>query len=173
MVTEPQKAAMVTEPQGLLVTTDVDQGQELVNGMEPGEEEEEEDTSWVAEDSDPVGVVSGHGQTAAEHVVQREENPVFRLAPSHSFSPSLFQTRVNPGPAAMRSRPLLTSTPQLSPVNEQGLSRHGNQPTNPPTRSCVAQPRLKSIPEQSPFHSAKPTFQNSFSSSRAVDSSHR
>ena len=134
---------MATEPQ--VKVADVEQRQELVNGMEP---EVDEDASWVAEDTEPVGVAGGCGQS--EHVVRREENPAFRA--SHTLYQSPFQSRMARG--LVGSRPLLTSTPQLSPVTEmEGAVPHSRQPRAAPPPS-----RLQSIPEQSQVHPTRSVF---------------
>ena len=175
---------MVTEPQRPLVAAEREGQQAVENGLA-------DDTSWIAEDADPVGVASGRGQGIdpvgvasgqgqgiTEHLVRREENPAFRPPPSHALSPSLFQPRTNPG---LRSRPLLTSTPQLSPVNEadeQGYPRHDNyhndnrgHRSNIPSR-LIQPPRLQSIPEQSPYHSSKSVFHTTPSALVTVDGWH-
>ena len=154
----------------------------MVNGLGPSE-----DASWIAEDTtNPVGVVSGRSQL--EHVVRREENPAFFRPPSHALSPSLFQHRMKPSITAgsvLRSRPLLTSTPQLSPVSEADerghhhdnqadesdfRSRYGNQVTS---RVAQQPAHLESIPEQSPFHSATSVFHVAPSASVAPDTGDR
>ena len=186
---------LVTTPCQPLVETDMEQGQ--VNGMEP---EEDSSSSWVAEDTttsshhtehrehtDHSSHVQSshhtehrehteHSSQHTEHSVERMENPAFTAAiPRHVPSSSSFGSGMRPGPGfttrVIRSRPLLTSTPQLSPVNEadeQGLthyhrvnvaphndsirsSRHGN-------RTESQSSRLPSIPEQSPAHSVQSVF---------------
>ena len=185
MMTELQKPVALSEE---IVEKDDKQEEEeekggrvgvMVNGLEPSE-----DASWIAEDTtDPVGVVSGWSQS--EHVVRREENPAFFRPPSHALSPSLFQHRMKPSAAAssvLRSRPLLTSTPQLSPVceaDERSHPHHDNQADESDFRSRYGnqvtyrvpqQPeRLESIPEQSPFHSATSVFHAAPSASVAPD----
>ena len=157
--------------------------------------DEDSSSSWVAEDgAGPHGATSTTRQTAisaatstphpapgpapAELTVQKMVNPVFTRDPQQV--PALSQFR-KPGSGftahVLRSQPLLTSTPQLSPlseVDEERQSRlkpdirhhdncdgyrsnrnshHGNQMGS---QNSVAS-KMPSIPEQSPFHTAPPS----------------
>lgn len=161
---------MVTEP-CVPLEPSAEQGP-VMNGMEPVDES---NTSWVAEDVDTSGQEAGlsGGQTGLpEHSVEKIQNPAFGTVPNHALSPSLFRSGIRHGSGftsrVLRTRPLSTSTPQLSPVNEsdeQGQpchrgeesasqyhtnrdSHHGNQRGS----------KLPSIPEQSPYHTVKSVF---------------
>ena len=198
MVTEPQKPLLLSageeqgeergggegggEGEGRGGEEGGEEGERLVNGLEP-----QDDVSWVAEDADDdVGVASGRSQTVSEHIVRREENPAFQPPPSHTLSPSLFQSRMKPVPvpgSVLRSLPLLTSTPQLSPCNETDQRAHhhrGNQAGDESNysgrygdhmtpRMVQQAPRLQSIPEQSPFHTTRSVFHTTPSASVAAD----
>ena len=144
--------------------------------------EEDSNSSWVAEDaSDELeDETCQTGLTGSVlivpsrfHTAPPRPHPVPLLGPlKTTFSPS-FAAHPPPSfrPPSLHTRPLSTSTPQLSPVNEEGhphsgealegvrdytypLQRPGHQP-HPPQRAAVD--GLHSIPEQSLFHTT-PTF---------------
>ena len=188
---------MVTEPSGPLA--DVEQGQ--VNGMGS---DEDSSSSWVAEDgAGPHGATPTTRHTAisaatstphpapgptagpapAELTVEKMVNPVFTRDPHRvefRKSGSGFTAHV------LRSQPLLTSTPQLSPLSEVDEERqphlkpdishhdncdgyrgdknshHGNQMGS---QNSVAS-KMPSIPEQSPFHTAPPSVSGASSVNR-------
>ena len=175
------------------------QGPCQANGMGP---DNESSSSWIAEDEEgsttnktswtgPQTGLSGAktGQSGSsvypgpeEHNVQRVENPVLGTVPNHAHSPSVLHSRMKPGSEftsrVLRTRPLSTSTPQLSPVNEsdeQGPPRHGEKAALCHRGNCDSHhgsrlshrgnrvgsqlthdsSKLASIPEQSPFHSTQ------------------
>lgn len=142
----PSPTLMVAQPSTFLLDNrkGMEQGHSRmecsVDGMEQGPEDDS-NSSWVAEDTSDeleegtgqtglTGSVQGSPTAAAtvEHRVQRLVNPGFGPAsrprgrgasPSPfsagTVSSSSFSSRV------LRTRPLSTSTPQLSPINEEEL----------------------------------------------------
>lgn len=116
-----------------------------LDGMEQ-RPEDDSNSSWVAEDTSDE-MEEGTGQTRVtgsvqvsptdpavgwpvpvEHRVQRMVNPVFGPAsrpPERGSSLSTFSTRTVASSSfssrVLRTRPLSTSTPQLSPINEEEL----------------------------------------------------
>ena len=168
---------MTSEPQKpLLLTGDREHQKEeeeggregvVVNGLD------NESVSWVAEDT-PDPVTSQQTQEDVEYSVKRERNPAFPRPSSHSSSPAMFRpqmkSRLSTG-SLLRSRPLLTSTPQLSPVNEADerghprhddetdYARHRHPATQPVVHHQQPAPRLQSIPETSSFSSTAPDSQ--------------
>ena len=134
------------------MTTGMEQ-EPLVNGMET--------SSWIAEDEPSSrqtlsrGVCGpGEGRGQVEHRVQRVVNPA-----------SSFNTARIKSSHGLRTRPLLTSTPQLSPVNEvneQGRTQQQHKETSHHGRHGnsveIQSSKLPSIPEQSSFHAVKSVF---------------
>ena len=116
------------------------------------------------------------GQTglpgSTEHCVEKIQNPAFGTVPNHALSPSLFRSALRHGTGftshVLRTRPLSTSTPQLSPVSEsdeQGQPRHRGEVsasqhhTNHDSHhGNRLGSKLPSIPEQSPCHTVKSVF---------------
>ena len=165
---------MITEPSAPLLTADTEQGS-LVNGMETAD-----GASWVAEDvavpSSGCGQNKSSGCGLAEHTVQ---NPAFGAPSSHTYSPSLFSSGMRPPGSGfttrgLRTRPLLTSTPQMSPVNESDKQGHPHGPRVATDRHGNGselqnmQSKLPTIPEQSPFHAVRSTFHATHSTARYV-----
>ena len=190
MVTE--SSGSLTEPSGSLA--DMEQGQ--LNGMGP---DEDSSSSWVAEDE--VGTHEAPPTTRQTGLsvaktppgpapcpapsglsVEKMVNPAFSRDPRHALSPPQFDAGMKPASGftshVLRSRPLLTSTPQLSPVSEANEERqprlgpddhhhnngyhgnrnshHGNQMGSRMIPNSVASP-LPPVLEQSAFHTAPPS----------------
>ena len=122
----------------------------LVNGMET--------SSWIAEDEPSSRqTLSRGGCGPGEGRGQRVVNPA---SPSSSFNTARIKSS-----HGLRTRPLLTSTPQLSPVNEvneQGRTQQQHKETSHHGRHGnsveIQSSKLPSIPEQSSFHAVKSVF---------------
>ena len=151
-----------TGPSQSLVTADVEQ----VNGMTTedmateGMATDGGASSWVAEDTGGVGV-------ATEHSVERVINPAYSHTPT-VLRPKPKGSGFTSGSRVLRPRPLLTSTPQLSPINEvdeQGPPHCDKDSTTPRAtydnrlfchgNQMEAGTMLPAIPEQSLFHSTR------------------
>lgn len=177
---------MVTEP-SVALEPSVEQ-RHVMNGTEPDDDSKVAEAVDTRRPSDWTGEETGlsgdkTGQTGlpgpTEHCVEKIQNPAFGTAPNHALSPSLFRSGLRQGSGftsrVLWTRPLSTSTPQLSPVNEsdeQGQPRcRGEESAAQHHTNCDSHhgnqlgSKLPSIPEQSPYHTVKSVFHSTPSTS--------
>ena len=185
----PSPTLMVAQPSTFLLDNrkGIEQGHSGVecgvDGMEQGPEDDS-NSSWVAEDTSDE-LEEGTGQTrvtgsvqrsptdaaTVEHRVQRLVNPVFGPASrprGRDASLSTFSARTvsssSFSPRVLHTRPLSTSTPQLSPINEEELPHpragrgqlqggsHGNRRVAHPPHNSSSSSSSSTLPS----HSSQP-----------------